>query len=77
MNAPITQLLVHVDDSGGSAQRLAALHAVTPSYAALPPIPAVGPDFAGTMQAIDDEKRHRARQVFDAAMAGLKDRQPA
>ena len=87
MNSPITQLLVHVDNSDRSAQRLAvarqlalshgaalaALHAVTPSFVALPQIPAVGPDFAATMQAIDDEKRHRARQVFDAAMAGLKD----
>jgi nucleotide-binding universal stress UspA family protein len=84
MNASYTQLLVHVDASARSAQRLAvarelalshgaalaALYAVTPSYIELAPVPEIGPEFSAAMLAIDERKRQHARAAFDTAMGG-------
>ncbi|HSV51944.1 MAG TPA: universal stress protein [Burkholderiaceae bacterium] len=81
MNASYQQLLVHLDATGRSRTRLdvaralaqqhgaalTALYAATPSYVAMPYPGGVASDFAVRIQAIDDERRGRARAIFDAA----------
>lgn len=81
MNATYKQLLVHLDATGRSRTRLdvartlarqhgaalTALYAATPSYVAMPYPGGVASDFGVHVQAIDDERRGRARAIFDAA----------
>lgn len=83
MGTSYRQLLVHLDSSDRSAVRLAiarrlaeeqgaslaALYAVTPTLVALPPVPALSPEMAANMAGIDDDRRRRARAVFDRTMA--------
>ena len=82
MTSAIRQLLVHLDASSRGVARLqvarqlaqghgAALHAlyaVTPSFVGVPYALEGGGNLAVEMQAIDDERRIRARMTFDEAM---------
>jgi nucleotide-binding universal stress UspA family protein len=83
MTAPYTQLLVHIDASDRSHDRLAlarrlcarhgaalaALYAVTPAALALPAAPVITADVAGALRGVDDDKRQRAWEAISAAMA--------
>jgi nucleotide-binding universal stress UspA family protein len=82
MNASYTQLLVHVDANGRCRTRLdvarslasqhgaalTALYAATPSYVAMAYPGGVGSEFAIRVEAMDNERRGRARAIFQAAV---------
>ncbi|RYF42994.1 MAG: universal stress protein [Comamonadaceae bacterium] len=80
----LAQLLVHVDSSARSSERLAlacqlaarhgaaltGLYAAAPSFTELTLGAAPSPEYVASLVAIDDAKRARARAVFDSACAG-------
>lgn len=82
MGSAIQQLLVHLDSSSRCAARLAvarqlaqqhqaalsALYSVTPSVIATPYVSEGSAAPWAGMQAIDDERRARARAAFEACM---------
>jgi nucleotide-binding universal stress UspA family protein len=84
MNAAYTQLLVHLDANARCRARLdiarnlaqqqgaalTALYAATPSYVAVPYPGGGTAEFAVRVKAMDDERRLRARTIFEAAIRG-------
>jgi len=78
----LRQVLVHLDPSPSLPARLAAareialrheaslaaLYAVMPAFVELPYAPEVGPMLAKELVALDEERRDRARRVFEDAM---------
>ena len=83
MNASLAQLLVHLDGSPQTVQRLeaarqigqaqgaavTALYAVTPHFVELPFAPEIGPGIAASLRGIDDALRDRARSAFEQLLA--------
>ena len=83
MKACLAQLLVHLDASPQTPQRLAAarrtgqalgaavtaLYAVTPRFVALAFSPEIGPGIAQALQDIDEELRQRALGAFRQSLA--------
>lgn len=83
MKSSLMQLLVHFDASRRATPRLefarrlarrhgaavAALYAVTPSFAMPPFAPTLGPGTAVSLREVDDERLDRARTTFDRALA--------
>lgn len=77
------QLLVHLDASPRAEQRLkvarqlgkrlgaavSALYAVTSNLVELPFTPELGPGVAATLRDLDDQRRVRARAMFDSSLA--------
>ena len=86
MTTPITQLMVHIDPSAHSAQRLAlacnlakrhgssitALYAATPRYVDLPFAPDIGPSVVMSMRQMDESFRTQARAEFDRFQASMQ-----
>ena len=83
MKSSLMQLLVHFDASRRATPRVefarrlarrhgaavAALYAVTPSFAMPPFAPTLGPGTAVSLREVDDERLDRARTTFDRALA--------
>ena len=83
MKSSLMQLLVHFDASRRATPRLefarrlarrhgaavAALYAVTPSFAMPQFAPTLGPGTAVSLREVDDERLDRARTTFDRALA--------
>src|SRR6185369_14571156 len=81
MKECLTQLLVHVDATAHTSQRLAvaraiaqgqgaaltALYAVTPALVEIPFAPDAGPNVAQVLCELDDERRANVRAGFDRA----------
>lgn len=84
MSISIKQILVHLDASAAAGSRLAvarqlarqheaalsALYATVPVFAGLPSWPEGAPSLAESLIAVDNERRERARKLFDEALAG-------
>jgi nucleotide-binding universal stress UspA family protein len=83
MKESLSQLLVHLDASPGSAQRLevarsiaqsqgaavTALYAVTPALMVVPFAPEAGASVAASLREIDDERRAAARRMLERSVA--------
>lgn len=83
MSASLKQILVHLDASAAAASRLAvagqlarqheaalsALYAAVPVFAGLPSWPEGAPNLAASLIEIDNERRDRARKMFDDSTA--------
>ena len=81
MKECLTQLLVHLDATAHTSQRLAvaraiaqgrgaaltALYAVTPALVEIPFAPDAGPNVAQVLCELDDERRAKARAEFERA----------
>ena len=88
MKDSLTQILVHLDGTARSADRLAvarqfaeaqgaavaALYAVTPALVQLPFAPEAGASAAAFLQEIDDGRRDAARAAFDLVRPTLGER---
>ena len=86
MTTPITQLMVHIDPSAHSAQRLAlacslakrhgssitALYAATTQYVDLPFAPDGGQSMGASMRQTDESYRTQARAEFDRFQASMQ-----
>jgi nucleotide-binding universal stress UspA family protein len=82
MTSSLRQILVHLDHTEATPQRLscarriaqqhgaslAALYAVSPSFVELPYAPEIGPAFAATLLEIDEGRRNAVLKAFDAEM---------
>ncbi len=83
MKISLTQLLVHLDGSPRSGQRLAvardiaqahgaavtAVYAVTPALLVVPFAPEAGASVADALGQIDEKRRTQARGIFDRSIA--------
>ena len=83
MNARLAQLLVHLDTSAQTLQRLAAarqigqaqgaavtaLYAVSPGLVELPFAPEIGPGIAASLRGIDEDLKQRAFDAFKQSLA--------
>jgi len=83
MKESLSQLLVHLDASPGSAKRLevaraiaqsqgaavTALYAVTPALMVVPYAPEAGASVAATLREIDDERRAAAKGMLERSVA--------
>lgn len=79
MSLSIQQILVHVDASAGCRSRLwvarqlarqqeaalSALYATVPVFTGLPSWPEAAPNLAESLIAVDNDRRDRARKLFD------------
>ncbi len=83
MKESLSQLLVHLDGSPGSARRLevarsiaqshgaavTALYAVTPALMVVPYAPEAGASVAASLREIDDERRAAAKRMLERSAA--------